>query len=430
MAARINQKNQQKRLEIEQGVHQFSTATLAVAQIVGSFQKDWVDSEKGVVSVKPDPELSLELNGFLIVPRLHQNIIITANSAPSSNEVSFRLELSNQKEQVYFHSNEFGIDQLNRPLDLAKVPWQVMTELDDSVVQNHQPWQNIGSFDALVIRFFGTDMVHLQQITILQSEAKSFDGNIFQTCKVRTFACFNNNAKNNLELKWNYAKGMSLVIYEQMASIEPLWWLIFSALTTCLIVTYRTVARINMVGLIVLVYVSIAVLQQNWLVLYLEWVKWMLLFVVLLLLWHYREAFFKTQGKALSVYLVSFGLALLLVLVTQKTPDFLAGLPGYFIWALVQQMILGPIFTDFFKVNSKASNVEIALLVGVLFSAIHAPNHTLMAATLLGGFVWSYVWLKYRNVYANAFSHAVLALTFYAVMPPQWLGSARIGVFF
>jgi membrane protease YdiL (CAAX protease family) len=97
---------------------------------------------------------------------------------------------------------------------------------------------------------------------------------------------------------------------------------------------------------------------------------------------------------------------------------------------LVQQTLLGPVFSDKLKNHLQLSNVSTAWLVGVLFAIIHAPNQALMLATLLGGVFWSASWLKYRNIYVNACSHALLALLFYEISPDAWLGSARIGMFF
>lgn len=430
VAASINHDNQQKHQQIKQGSYQYFIEPMTINQVVKSFQDGWVNTESGIVSVRQNPEVSLELKDFLIVPRLHQSIVVDANVVSTSNKTMVRLELSNQKKQIYYHSEAISPQLLAQPLDLSSLQWEVIDKQANTRVSNQQVWRMLESFDALVIRFYDSEKVELKQLLIAQHEPKIIDDHLYLTCEYDVLECFNNNHKKNIESKWNYAKGASLYKYEQISFYNPLFWLVLAATLMCLVLFAIHASSFKVMLLVLFIFVSIGNLHLPIITDYAEWLGWVLLPIIVLLLWFYKEAFLKPQKMAISIYVISLGVAFLLIITTQTTADFVTSLPGYFIWALIQQLMLGPVVSDFLKENSTGSDWQIAWVVGVLFSVVHAPNHTLMLATLLAGLVWSFCWLKYRNLYANAFSHALLALTFYQVMPVAWLGSARIGVFF
>ena len=164
-----------------------------------------------------------------------------------------------------------------------------------------------------------------------------------------------------------------------------------------------------------------------------NFLRWPLLALFIMLLWHYKQYLKVPKNAAKPVWLISILLSVVLMLGFNKGQiefDFLADMPLYLVWAWLQQLLLGPLLSRLMMRQLNVSEWVVACIVGMLFSIIHAPNHVLMLVTLFGGVGWSYAWLKYENLYANIFSHAILALIFYQVMPDAWLGSARIGVFF
>jgi hypothetical protein len=430
MAVKINHDNQIKRQQLKQGSYQKNIKKLTLDDVISSFQGDWINSDEGIVSVKKDPEVSIELNDFYIVPSFHHSLVVDAAVETSSSNARFKIELSNQEEQIYYHSDAFNINQLGQPLDLTATQWQVITSKNGTAVENPNPWSKLPSFDALVIRFYEAEMVYFKQINVPQYKAITLAERSISRCDYANVKCFNNNHKNFMEKLWNLENGVSMTDYQLMTKLPPLSWLLVSGLLLCFMLFFIQGFSAKLIGFIVFIFISIAVLHQHIVATHAVWLKWILIPAIVMLLWMKKTVLFKSKKVALNVYILSLALATVMVLITQTTPDFVLQLPGYFIWAMIQQMILGPILSDLIKRESNAANIEIAITVGVLFSIVHAPNHTLMLATLLGGVFWSYSWLKYQNLYANAFSHAILALVFYAVMPVAWLGSARIGVFF
>lgn len=434
VSEKINLENQIKRQQITQGTNQFSIENMSLNQVVSSFQPDWVNRVEGIVSVKPNPEVSIELNNFLIVPKWHQAIVIdvAVESISDSTQATAAvvIELSNHQEKIYYHSADLAIDALRQPLKLNQIQWQVINNEKSQAVQNFQKWEQFPSFDGLVLRFYDTEMAHLKKILIPQFKPQKIEEGLLSTCNYNELKCFNNNHKNHMEKQANHAKGVSLHDYEKISSVTPMMWLVLSALLMITLLLVIQVNSLKVYGFVLILFISIGVIHQPFLINHADWLKWLLIPAILVLVWMNRRVLFEPQKMAFSIYLFSLSLAILLIFITQMIPDFALQLPGYFVWALIQQMLLGPVLSDLIKDQSNANNMEVALIVGVMFSVAHAPNHTLMLATLLGGVFWSLSWLKYKNIYANAFSHALLALTFYQVMPAAWLGSARIGVFF
>jgi membrane protease YdiL (CAAX protease family) len=86
----------------------------------------------------------------------------------------------------------------------------------------------------------------------------------------------------------------------------------------------------------------------------------------------------------------------------------------YFPWALLQQSIfmiylLGRLRTVF----SRASPWVLAALNGTAYGLVHLPDVTLAAVTVVAGSVWSYAYLRDRQLLPIVLSHAILGSTFY-----------------
>ncbi|MFK8010813.1 MAG: CPBP family glutamic-type intramembrane protease [Marinicellaceae bacterium] len=100
--------------------------------------------------------------------------------------------------------------------------------------------------------------------------------------------------------------------------------------------------------------------------------------------------------------------------------------PFYFLWAILQQIILGYVLAD--KVFFKRTNNQwlSALLAAAVFAVFHLPSMVLFLATFFAGLLWSYGYLKYRRIMPLALSHTILALMFYHIVPNHLLYSARV----
>jgi hypothetical protein len=86
----------------------------------------------------------------------------------------------------------------------------------------------------------------------------------------------------------------------------------------------------------------------------------------------------------------------------------------YFPWALLQQSIfmiylLGRLRVVF----AWASPLMLAGLNGMAYGLVHLPDVRLAAVTVLAGSVWSYAYLRDRQLLPIVLSHAILGSTFY-----------------
>lgn len=86
----------------------------------------------------------------------------------------------------------------------------------------------------------------------------------------------------------------------------------------------------------------------------------------------------------------------------------------YFPWALLQQSIfmiylLGRLRTALPSVSPPL----LAVLNGAAYGLVHLPDKVLALVTIIAGTVWSYAYLRDRQLLPLALSHAVLGSTFY-----------------
>ena len=88
----------------------------------------------------------------------------------------------------------------------------------------------------------------------------------------------------------------------------------------------------------------------------------------------------------------------------ERWGDLLIYLP----WALIQQHGLQNFL--FRRFQTATSHLGVALVsAAVLFALFHLPNLPLVAATLLGGALWCWMFRRVPNLFAVALSHALLA---------------------
>jgi hypothetical protein len=102
------------------------------------------------------------------------------------------------------------------------------------------------------------------------------------------------------------------------------------------------------------------------------------------------------------------------------TLPFKVGGPGLIVaqlgWALFQQVILNSYFVN--RVESLLDDPRLVVLcAGVIFAGVHAPNPFLMVATGIGGIVLSFLFLRWRNIYAVAFIHAIVSAVILRSIP-------------
>jgi membrane protease YdiL (CAAX protease family) len=95
-------------------------------------------------------------------------------------------------------------------------------------------------------------------------------------------------------------------------------------------------------------------------------------------------------------------------------------------WALFQQYGLQGFL------NRRAQLVlgagwKSALLVGVIFSLLHLPSPLLASLSLIGGFVWAWIYQQKPNLFALALSHSVVSWTLSLTIPSHLTDLLRVG---
>lgn len=435
----INTINQQKFEKIQQQAWNLDWSLSSKAEIVSSFSADWQLTREGIKSTTDAPELSLQMSGAVIDPSIQQALQIEVEIDHTIEaESTFKLEFSNQQQNIYYVTTELPLQQLNESLDLDALTWKIINP-DEAVSEGEvMQWSDIQALDALVVRFYlpKPAALTIKQVQILQVKGKDWDTNPEVDCELilqPPSVCLLSNQIRYLTNKNETSVGDQQISYAALSDLPPLTWMVLAVVvlmsTLLLTVGIHPVSMSLVVG----VFAAITLLHQKWLEIYFSYLQWPLLALMIGVVWFNRAYLKLPRRAALPVWLVTVVLVIMmLVFNQQQTLSFklMSDLPQYLLWALVQQILIGPLASQLLLRHLKIPVWLVAGMVGMLFSVIHTPNHVLMLATLVAGVAWSYAWLKYENLYANALSHAILALVFYQVMPEAWLGSARIGVFF
>lgn len=90
----------------------------------------------------------------------------------------------------------------------------------------------------------------------------------------------------------------------------------------------------------------------------------------------------------------------------------------YPIWGLIQQFLIMSLFAgnihDFRGKNT--GGMITVLLTSILFSIVHYPSFPLMFATLVMAIIYSYLFLKYRNIIPLGLFHGIIGGLFYYVI--------------
>ncbi|HEY6292455.1 MAG TPA: CPBP family intramembrane glutamic endopeptidase [Terriglobia bacterium] len=109
-------------------------------------------------------------------------------------------------------------------------------------------------------------------------------------------------------------------------------------------------------------------------------------------------------------------------------PDFaaLSYLGRYGFWCLCQQYLVQSYFHN--RLMSVIRNRHLSsLLVAVMFGAAHLPNPVLTAATTLGGFIFSEVFARHRNIWPLALAQTAGGFLVAAITPAGLIHNMRVG---
>jgi hypothetical protein len=98
----------------------------------------------------------------------------------------------------------------------------------------------------------------------------------------------------------------------------------------------------------------------------------------------------------------------------------------YPLWAFFQQYLVCAYFTLRAE-NLLPSRFALILAASLLFGTLHLPNLFLTVTTFMAGLLWVGVFLRWRNLYANALSQGLLAVVARCALPIEWTHEFKIG---
>ncbi len=151
--------------------------------------------------------------------------------------------------------------------------------------------------------------------------------------------------------------------------------------------------------------------------------------------WFAKQMLFKGVKKSIAPYHLILNYAVILIpslfvllfmaFIKMPTLETFKLLPMYFIWAIIQQFVLGYVLAQRVFYSRTQNRLLSSLLASAVFSLLHIPSFHLMIVTFVVGGLWAYAWLVFKRFIPLAISHAVLALMYYYVMSDRFLYSAK-----
>jgi membrane protease YdiL (CAAX protease family) len=96
-------------------------------------------------------------------------------------------------------------------------------------------------------------------------------------------------------------------------------------------------------------------------------------------------------------------------------------------WGLVQHYVLQGFINRRTQIIWGTGWLSV-LVTAIIFSLLHLPNPTLMAATLIGGLIWAFIYQRAPNLFALALSHAAMSWVLVAALPESMLNHSRVGL--
>ena len=100
---------------------------------------------------------------------------------------------------------------------------------------------------------------------------------------------------------------------------------------------------------------------------------------------------------------------------------------GYAIWSFAQQWLLQGFFLLRLMRILPGKRYAAAIAAGI-FALAHLPNPILTVVTLVWGLIACQLFLRYRNVYTLAITHAILGICLAVSIPGPVIRNMRVGL--
>jgi len=129
---------------------------------------------------------------------------------------------------------------------------------------------------------------------------------------------------------------------------------------------------------------------------------------------------------ALYLPLLAYGFARHTLALVAPGAQILKWFTSYGLWAAFQQYLAQSYFHNRLMSVVRSRRLS-SLLVGIMFGAAHIPNPVLMAATTIGGLIFSEAFARHRNIWPLALAHTAGAFLIAALAPASLIHNMRVG---
>jgi hypothetical protein len=175
--------------------------------------------------------------------------------------------------------------------------------------------------------------------------------------------------------------------------------------------------------------------QQQWI--YLAATAW-----IVYSTWHsfpgWNVLGFRIGGFWRSAWVIGAGIALATAAIITATclhtlrhpitgRGWIMAFGGYAVWSFAQQFLMQSYFLYRFR-QLLSGDAKTALAAAGIFAAAHLPNPILAPVTLLWGLVACFVFLRHRNIYPLAITHAMLGICVAITVPGPVIHNMRVGL--
>lgn len=413
-----------------------------VSRNISPFRWDFVDYERDLVEssklmwqynainhsitakAKTQAHLSLNFSSEVINSHIFNKLVIRFAQIPKSKLlIQFKTEL---EDEYFYYSPHINMTNQIMEIDLNTVQWKGVSDSSPTIkaiwgAQQHK-------ISSLVLNFTQSeqpiiiDSIELpfnsDKPTLMEAQVDCH-GNITSTTKLDLSTINHLSLSENCILPSTYM-WLKREVHQQYPG---------SILTLADVESVQkpSVHRVNKYY-IGLTYVNVV---------FYAWLVFILLVILLMMKYSAQLITKPTKINAqfnLKPSINAYGFILLpslvifLVLNYYKTASLSAFsfLLVYFIWALLQQFLLGYVLSEKVFYKNVKNKLFASLLAALVFSSLHLPSVSLFVLTFLAATFWSYAWLKYKKIIPLALSHSILALMLYHAVPESFLYSAKV----